>query len=71
MENGQDPRQDLFTQAKEAFDLLGLEQKAKFLAAETCNTVVEVARVVFDTVTREAEGLFNSVASKPEDSDAT
>lgn len=71
MSDHQDPVNDPFAQAREAFDQLGLEQKAAFLAQETINTAVSAVRSLADAVSAECADLFDGSQKTTEDSSET
>ncbi len=68
MSDNQDPVNDPFTQAREAFTQLGLDQKAAFLAQETVNTAVGAVRCLVDVISAECADLFDSSPDAAEES---
>ena len=65
MADNQDPRNDIFRQAEEAFSQLELDQKARFLAQEAVGTACEAVQAVMDFVAEECESLFETAPSQP------
>ena len=67
MDTAQDTDRDQFTEAKEAFSELGLDQKATFLVTQAMNTAVEAVSTLMDVVAEECTELFGTSATASEE----
>ena len=68
MADNQDTSKDIFTQTKEMFDHLNLDQKTRFLGQEAVSTVFEAIQCMVDFMGSEFENMFkgsSSTAQKP------
>ena len=70
MANEKEPDRDLFTEVKEAFSRLELDQKATFLVTESVNTAVEAVSALADAVTRDFAQCFDTATTAAESATA-
>lgn len=60
----QNTEQDHFSELKEAFGRLQLDEKVEFLVTESVSTVAEAALTLIEAVSRECSQLFGTEAEK-------